>query len=259
MRIAWATLALACVWGGVPALAAAYVLDKSHTEVRFSWNHLGLSRQSGRFLDVDGKLEFDAAQPAASALDVSIRIASIFTGVKELDAGLKSSEFLDAGRFPKATFRSTAVRPTGEKTAEVMGDLTLAGKTNPVVLDVKWNFIGEHPLSKINPVYTDQYYTGFSETTQIRRSDWGITRTIPYVSDEIQIVIEAELKRTAISALVTAPPPPPPAPRPDVERMSLPLLEAPAPAAPSAAAAPAASPAAPAAQPVPEEAPPTGY
>lgn len=221
---AWAASAVALLASA--AQADTYVLDKHHAEVRFSWNHLGLSRQSGRFLDVDGKLEFDPVQPAASQLDVTIRVASLTTGVKELDAGLRSKEFLDAAQFPVATFRSTAVRMTGEKTAQVSGDLTLAGRTNPVVLDVKWNFIGEHPLSKINPVYTDLYYTGFSASAVLRRSDWGITRTIPYVSDEIRLTIEAELKRTQITGLV---PPTTPPPRPEVEQGSPPPITPPPP------------------------------
>ena len=221
MRITVAALTVAYGLASVPALADTYVLDKNHTEVRFSWNHLGLSRQSGRFLDVDGKLEFDPEQPDASSLDVTIRVGSLTTGVKELDAGLKSKEFFDTAQFPAATFRSTSVRALGAKTAQVTGDLTLAGKTNPVVLDVAWKFIGEHPLSKINPVYTDLYYTGFSATAVLRRSDWGITRTIPYVSDEIRLSIEAELKRTAITSLV----PPAPAPqRPGVEQGPLPPI-----------------------------------
>lgn len=192
-----------------PALADTYVLDKQHTEVRFSWNHLGLSRQSGRFLDAEGKLEFDPERPESSQLDVRIKLASISTGVKELDAAVKSREFLDAAQYPVATFHSTSVKRLGEKTAQVTGDLTLAGQTHPVTLEVTWNFIGEHPLSKINPVYTDLYYTGFSATSVLRRSDWGITRTIPYVSDEIQLTIEAELRRTALSGLTSPPAPPP--------------------------------------------------
>jgi polyisoprenoid-binding protein YceI len=218
---AWLTAAAALALGlaGQPALADTYVLDKQHTEVRFAWSHLGLSRQSGRFLDVDGTLELDPEQPEASRLDVKIRVASLSTGVKELDNGLRSREFFDTAQFPTATFRSTSVKHLGAKTAQVTGDLTLAGKTAPVTLDVTWNFIGEHPLSQINPVYTDMYYTGFSAHGELRRSDWGITRTIPYVSDEIQLTIEAELKRTAISSLVA-----PPAPPGSVEQAPLPPL-----------------------------------
>ncbi len=226
MRTKLAALAVLCSLASVPAHADVYVLDKQHTEVRFSWNHLGLSRQSGRFLDTDGKLEFDPEQPEASQLDVTIRVASLATGVKELDAGLKSKEFFDTAQHPMARFRSTSVRTLGAKTAQVTGDLTLAGKTAPVTLDVTWNFIGEHPLSKINPVYTDLYYTGFSAGAVLRRSDWGITRTIPFVSDEIRLTIEAELKRTQITSLV---PPTTTPPRPEVEQGSLPPITPPPP------------------------------
>ena len=70
-----------------------------------------------------------------------------------------------------------------------------------------WNFTGEHPLSAINPVYKDHYSSGFSATTQIFRSDFGITRTIPYVSDELRITIETEMHR---SKELSGPPLPPP-------------------------------------------------
>lgn len=198
LRAALLALGLA---GAGPATGWAapetYSFDKTHTEVRFSWNHLGLSRQSGRFLDVGGSLEFDPERPEASRVEVVIKIPSLSTGVKELDTVLKSKEFFDAEANPIATFRSTEVVRTGDKGARVSGDLTISGITKPAVLDVVWNFAGEHPLSKINPVYAGTYYTGFSARTQLRRSDWGITRTIPFVSDEIRISIEAELKRTS--------------------------------------------------------------
>ena len=195
-------LATACLgmFAVAPAQAAAdaYAFDKSHTEIRFSWDHLGLSRQSGRFLDVEGALQLDPEQPEASRVEIVIKLSSLSSGVRELDGVLKSKEFFDVASNPVATFRSTEVARTGDKTARVTGDLTLAGKTNPVVLDVVWNFAGEHPLSKINPIYAGTYYAGFSARTQLLRSDWGLTRTIPYVSDEIRLEIEAELKRTSV-------------------------------------------------------------
>jgi polyisoprenoid-binding protein YceI len=181
--------------GSALAAPESYSFDKQHTEVRFSWDHLGLSRQSGRFMDVSGSLMLDPDKPETSTVEVTIKVPSLWTGIKELDTVLKGKEFFDTASNPLATFRSTDVKRLSDKTAQVTGDLTLNGQTKPVTLDVVWNFSGEHPLSKINPVYSDLYYSGFSAQTQIRRSDWGITRTIPYVSDEIQIVIEAELKR----------------------------------------------------------------
>ncbi len=184
-----------------PSAADTYILDKTHTEVRVSWSHLGLSRQSGRFLDVSGALEFDPAEPEAAYADIEIKLASLTTGVPALDdALLKTKDFFDAERFPVATFKTTAVSRTGDKTARMIGDLTMNGAVHPVTLDVTWNFTGEHPMARINPVYAGVFASGFSATTQIRRSDWGITRTIPYVSDEIQIVIETEMRRQGAEA-----------------------------------------------------------
>lgn len=188
--------------------ADTYAIDKEHTEVRFTWDHLGMSRQGGRFVDVTGTLEFDETRPETSKLGVIIKVASVWTGVAALDSQLvKTREFFDAAKHPTITFESTEVRPTSGKSADVVGDLTINGITRPAVLAVTWNFAGPHPMAKINPAFSDLHVAGFSATTQIRRSDWGISRTVPFVSDEIQISIETEMKRTAVAppVSITAP------------------------------------------------------
>ncbi len=195
------TLAAAAIAGlACPAHADTYKIDPEHTEVRFSWDHLGLSRQGGRFSSVEGKIDFDPDQPALTTAEIKIPLKSISTGIKKLDEHLTSTkDFFDVSANPAITFKSTGVRLKSDKTAEMEGELSINGVTKPVVLDVVWNFTGEHPLQSINPVYTGAYASGFSATTQIRRSDWGITRTIPYVSDELRISIETELLRTAVT------------------------------------------------------------
>jgi polyisoprenoid-binding protein YceI len=187
------------------ARADTYTLDPEHTEVRFSWNHLGMSRQSGRILDVKGTVEFEPAEPEASSVEVVMKLASLTTSVPALDKHLlKTKDFFDLASHPTMTFRSTAVKKTGGKTALVSGDLTINGISRPVVLETTWNFSGEHPMAKINPAYSEVYASGFSARTQIFRSDFGITRTIPFVSDEIQITIETEMHRTAQSPAESA-------------------------------------------------------
>jgi polyisoprenoid-binding protein YceI len=171
------------------------VFDPQNTEVRFSWDHLGLSRQSGRFLDVDGRLEFTPTDPAAGAVEVTIKSASIATGVKEYDANLKSADFFDTAHHPEITFQSTGVRPIGDNTGEVVGDLTILGVTRPVTLQVAWNYSGEHPLAMINPTFKGKWVSGFSATTTIQRSEWGLKRGVPLISDEIHIAIDAEFLR----------------------------------------------------------------
>lgn len=193
MRLILAALAVLLYWP--TAHAATFTLDKQHTEVRFSWDHLGLSRPSGKFTGVTGTVAFDPDRPEATSVDVSIPIAGLMTGVPALDTLLKTTkDYFDVAAFPAATFISNSVRLTGEKSAELIGDLTLNGITHPVTLAVVWNFLGPHPLGAINPTYQGKTAAGFSARTQILRSDWGLTRTIPLVSDEIRISIEAELQ-----------------------------------------------------------------
>lgn len=197
--IGMAMLAVALAVGLAPHAMAApevYAFDQSHTEIRFSWDHLGLSRQSGRFLDVAGEVTFDAEQPDQSRIDVRIPLKGLSTGVPALDdVLLKTPDYLNAAEHPEITFKSTSVTMTTAKTANVTGDLTFNGVTRPAMLSVVWNFAGEHPLSKINPTYAGVYAAGFSARTQILRSEFGITRSVPLVSDEIRITIEAELHR----------------------------------------------------------------
>lgn len=185
--------------GAAAARADVYDIDPDHTEVRFSWDHLGMSRQSGRFTAMKGVVNFSPNTPASSTVEVSIPLKSIQTGVTKLDEHLLNSrEYFNPDAHPDITFKSVSVTPTGQRTAEVTGELTVNGIARPVVLDVIWNFSGEHPLSAINPTYAGVYASGFSAKTQIRRSDFGLTRSIPFVSDEIRITIETEMYRRAL-------------------------------------------------------------
>lgn len=185
-----ATLALTL--GGEPVRADTWVFDGQNTSVRFTWDHLGLSRQSGQFLEVDGRLEFSPTDPEGGAVEVVIKSASLWTGVKEFDANLKSADFLDVARHPIIVFKSTAVRRTGDRTGDIDGELTIMGVTRPVTLRTVWNFTGEHPFAAVNPTYKGKWVSGFSATAAVRRSEWGLKRALPLISDEIGITIEAE-------------------------------------------------------------------
>lgn len=181
----------------VPAAADVWVIDKQNSSVRFTWNHLGLSRQSGLFTDVDGRLEFTPSDPVAGSINVAIKTASVTTGVPEYDNNLKSSDFFNVAEHPIITFKSGDIRQLTEKTGEVDGELTMLGVSNPVTLQVTWNYTGEHPFAPINPTFKGKWVSGFSATTTVLRSAWGLTRALPLIGDEIRITIEAEflLKR----------------------------------------------------------------
>ena len=167
------------------AAPSPYVLDPHHTQITFGWTHFGFSHMSGRFDKVDGTFLFDPAAPAKSKVEVSIPIASINTGVADLDDDLRGNGFFDAGKFPNATFKSTAVKSIGKDKLAVSGDLTIHGVTRPVTLDVTINKIGMHPMAQ-------RAAAGFDASTTIKRTDFGISKYAPNVSDEIQIHISTE-------------------------------------------------------------------
>jgi polyisoprenoid-binding protein YceI len=171
-----------------PALAAEekYTLDPTHTNITWSANHFGFSNPSGKFSKVEGTLTLDEAKPEASKVNVTITPASVITGVEKLDEHLRTDAFFDVAKFPTATFVSDKVDVTGKGTAKITGNLTLHGVSKPVVLDVTLNKIGENPISK-------KKTAGFSASTTILRSDFGINYALPGVSDEVKIKIEAEV------------------------------------------------------------------
>lgn len=179
--------ATALVMLSAPAFAAeTYTFDPNHTNIIWHANHFGFSNPSGRFGVKEGTVTLDEKTPANSAVNVTIDVKGLTTGIAEFDQHLKAEGFLNADKFPEATFKSTKVEVAeGGQAAKVIGDLTLHGVTKPVTLDVKLNKIGENPMNK-------KKSAGFSATTTIKRSDFGIDKYVPAVSDELQIGIEAE-------------------------------------------------------------------
>ena len=176
-----------------PAVAETYHLDPGHTEVRFSWNHAGLTEQNGEWTEISGTLEFDPSNVSATSAQITINPDSIHTGVVALDDHLKSSDFFDIKKYPKITFTSTGAVQTGAKNLRLSGDLTIKDKTQPVVLDVEMTFEGEHPLGG----YFDYFkgdWMGIHATTTLIRSDFDIGMFAPTTSDAVNVEISAEIR-----------------------------------------------------------------
>jgi len=183
--------ALLSVAGAASAKPAHYNLDPNHTQVAISWTHFGFSHPAARFDSVTGDFNFDAVDPTRSSIVVTIPIASLDTGVAALDKHLKGPDFFDAEQFSTAAFKSTSVERAGDNGLKVTGDLTIHGITKPAVLDVTINKVGDHPMGGAA--------AGFDAKTVIRRSDFGITKYVPNVSDDIAVTIstEADLAQSA--------------------------------------------------------------
>jgi polyisoprenoid-binding protein YceI len=161
-----------------------YTFDSSHSYVEWQVSHFGFSHPTGKWL-VDGTLMLDENHPEKSTVEATIPVADIITGIPKLDEHLKGPDFFDTGKFQTATFVSKKVALTGKKTARVSGILTLHGVAKPVTLNVTLNKVEESPI-------THKKTAGFTATTKINRSAFGIDKYIPGVSDEVMIHIETE-------------------------------------------------------------------
>lgn len=177
--------ALALFAAPVLAEAEKYVLDPSHSQIVFSYNHLGYSTSYGMFSGFEGEIAFDQADPAASSVTVSFPVRTMLTGWQARFDHLMSPDFFDAAEDEMVSFTSIGIEVTGEKTARISGDLTLNGVTKPVVLEAVLNQAGEHPMEK-------KPWAGFSATTTVLRSDYNLGAFAPFVGDEVAVEISVE-------------------------------------------------------------------
>ncbi|WP_425090978.1 YceI family protein [Tropicimonas sp. S265A] len=165
--------------------AQKYILDASHSQIVFSYDHLGYSTTYGMFSGFEGEIMFDAENPAASSVTVSMPVRSMITGWEQRFAHFMSDNFFDADDAEMVSFASTTIEVTGEDTALITGDLTLNGVTNTVVLDAKLNAKGMHPIE-------NKEWAGFDATTTLIRSDYNVGAFAPFVSDEVEVLISIE-------------------------------------------------------------------
>lgn len=179
--------ALATAVLATPALATSldYVLDSSHSQIVFSYNHLGYSTTYGMFSGFEGTIAFNQEDPAASSVNVSFPVRSMLTGWEARFEHFMSGDFFDAADEEMVTFTSTGIEVTGETTALITGDLTLNGITKPVVLDATLNQVGMHPMA-------EKPWAGFDATTTLLRSDFEVGAFAPFVSDEVEVMISIE-------------------------------------------------------------------
>ncbi|MFC3814709.1 YceI family protein [Lysobacter sp. GCM10012299] len=180
-------LVVALAAASTVAIAApvTYKIDPNHTDVIASWSHFGYSNPIAHFGDVDGAIVYDADHVGASKVEVTIPLSGLEANVPDFNEHLRSADFFDAEKYPTITFKSTKVEAAGDKKLRVFGDLTVHGVTKPVVLDTTINKIAEHPISK-------RAAAGFDATTTIKRSDFGLAKFVPNVSDAVTIRITTE-------------------------------------------------------------------
>lgn len=160
------------------AAAAGFNVDPVHSSVVFKVKHKDTANFYGVFKSITGTFSIDTADATKSTLDLSVDAESIDTRNKGRDDHAKSPDFLSVKEFPSITFKSTAVKKTGDKSYDVTGDLTFRGVTKPVTAKL---------------TQTDEKGAGVEATFSIKRSDFGNNTMVGKgLSDEIDFIVSLE-------------------------------------------------------------------
>ncbi|WP_050606057.1 YceI family protein [Ruegeria sp. 6PALISEP08] len=189
-KVAATPLAVLLSIGATTALSESgtYELDPGHSQVLFSYNHIGFSETFGLFSGFSGEIEFDEDDPSGSSVTVSMPVKSMITGWDARLQHFMSDDFFSASDSDMVTFASTSIEVTGDNTANISGDLTMNGVTKPVVLETTLNKSAPYPFGPKEGTPT----LGLAATATFVRSEFGLGAFAPAVSDEIELLINIE-------------------------------------------------------------------
>lgn len=166
------------------AAPQTYTVDPGHTFPRFSYDHMGISKQVLSFKNTTGTVVLDKDAKEAN-VDIVIDMTSVNTGFDPFNKHIQSPDFLDSAQFPTATFKSTKVVFDGNKPVSIEGDLTIKGVTKPVTLTVNSFFNGPHPMLKKDAI-------GANASGVISRTDFNAGKFAPGVGDQVTLDISLE-------------------------------------------------------------------
>jgi polyisoprenoid-binding protein YceI len=169
-------------------VAATWTIDAVHTHIGFVIQHMMVSKVRGSFGTFSGQI-VTAENPLESSVTVTIDASSIDTKNQMRDDHVRSADFFEVETHPSITFTSTALRhEDGEYFID--GNLTIRGVTKPVTLDVD--------TPEFGPSMQGGTKAGFSATTEISRTDFGVSYNGPIpgggaaLGEKVQIVLDVE-------------------------------------------------------------------
>ena len=161
-----------------------YRADPVHSSNAFRIRHADVANFYGRFNEISGSYTLNHTDPAACKFEFEIKTESIDTNNDGRDKHLRSPELFDAAKYPTISFKSTKVKPVGDHTYEVTGDLTLHGVTKPLTTHIE--------LTGANAAMRGQFRSGLETVFSVDRRDYGITAAPGMLGDEVRIMVSIE-------------------------------------------------------------------
>ena len=184
MKKIFALLVAAGISMSAFAAPETFTSDANHTFSSFSYSHFGYSIQTSRFNNTTAKFTVDRAAKTGS-VEATIDTKSVDTGSKLFDGHIQGEDFLDTGKFPTITYKSTKVNFKGDVPSTIDGNLTIKGITKPVTLTVTHFQCADHPMMK-------KLACGANATAKIKRTEFNAGKYAPNVGDEVTLTLAIE-------------------------------------------------------------------
>lgn len=178
-------LGLALALTALPATASTWEIDPVHSSAVFKINHFQTANFYGMFHGIKGTLNWDPEAAEPMSIEVAVAAESVDTGNSQRDDHIKSPDFLNAKQFPAITFKSTSVKPTGDRTFEVKGDLTMLGVTHEVTVQAEKVGQGTNPRS-------NKEIVGFETRFTVDRTNYDMGFMAGPLGKDIEFILSVE-------------------------------------------------------------------
>jgi len=177
---------------------ATYKIDPTHSEITFKVRHLMITNVTGKFTKFDATMESDRDDFTDAVVTFEADVNSITTHTEQRDEHLKSDDFFNAEKYPKITFKSTALKKVSDEDYKLFGDLTIRDITKPIELKVTYN-------GNINDPWGNER-AGFEIEGRVDRLEYGLkwnllTDTGGMVAGkDVKLLINVEMVKQAARA-----------------------------------------------------------
>jgi polyisoprenoid-binding protein YceI len=184
MRLQHVLISLLIATSAATARAADnFKIDPVHATVIYRVQHLGVSNAYGRFNEPTGMVVLDKDDASRSSFTFEVQVNKIDTANPKRDQDLKGPDFFNVSQFPTVTFKSTAVKSSGDNKFEVTGDLNLHGATKSITLNIDKTGEADTRMG---------HRTGWQTEVDLKRTDYGMKAMQGMIGDDVHLIISFE-------------------------------------------------------------------
>lgn len=174
------------------AAPQSFALDPANTHVHWELMHFGTSTLRGRFDAISGSVTLDREARSGSA-SISIETGSVSTGTRIFDGVVRGPQLLASAEHPSAYFVASRFAFDGDRLVALTGEFTLRGTSQALTLKaLRFGCRSPTDADRATGSAASREICGGDFEAEFKRSDFGITHSLPFVGDAVRLVVQIE-------------------------------------------------------------------